>query len=74
MGDIAEVKALKSVFKGDTSHIKMNATKSLIGHCLGAAGGMEAIAVIKVRVCVVLCVHSFTVNCSDAPEVRCTHM
>lgn len=49
VGDIAEVKALKSVFTGDTSHIKMNATKSLIGHCLGAAGGMEAIATIKVR-------------------------
>ena len=25
----------------------MNGTKSLIGHCLGAAGGMEAIATIK---------------------------
>jgi len=46
VGDIAEVKALKSVFK-DTKHIKMNGTKSLIGHCLGAAGGMEAIATIK---------------------------
>ena len=30
-----------------TDHIKMNATKSMIGHCLGAAGGLEAIAVIK---------------------------
>lgn len=48
VGDIAEVKAVKQVFS-NTSHIKMNATKSLIGHCLGAAGGMEAIAVIKVR-------------------------
>jgi len=48
VGDIAEVKAVKQVF-ADTKHIKMNATKSLIGHCLGAAGGMEAIAVIKVR-------------------------
>jgi len=48
VGDIAEVKALKSVFKGETKHLKMNATKSLIGHCLGAAGGLEAIAVIKV--------------------------
>ena len=27
--------------------IKMNATKSLIGHCLGAAGGMEAVATVK---------------------------
>ncbi|KAL6657450.1 hypothetical protein ACP70R_005230 [Stipagrostis hirtigluma subsp. patula] len=45
-GDIAEVNALKQVFKY-TSGIKMNATKSMIGHCLGAAGGLEAIATIK---------------------------
>jgi 3-oxoacyl-[acyl-carrier-protein] synthase II len=46
VGDIAEVKAIKKVFT-DTSHIKMNGTKSMIGHCLGAAGGMEAVATIK---------------------------
>eukprot|EP00891_Asterochloris_glomerata_P002655 jgi/Astpho2/2655/Aster-07002 len=46
VGDIAEVKAIKQVFS-DTSHMKMNGTKSMIGHCLGAAGGMEAIACLK---------------------------
>lgn len=46
VGDVAEVNAMKKVFS-DMSHIKVNATKSLIGHCLGAAGGLEAIAVIK---------------------------
>ncbi|GLJ18665.1 hypothetical protein SUGI_0332900 [Cryptomeria japonica] len=45
-GDLAEVSAIKKVFK-DTSGIKMNGTKSMIGHCLGAAGGLEAIATIK---------------------------
>eukprot|EP00252_Welwitschia_mirabilis_P013252 TRINITY_DN29209_c0_g1_i1.p1 TRINITY_DN29209_c0_g1~~TRINITY_DN29209_c0_g1_i1.p1 ORF type:complete len:492 (-),score=91.50 TRINITY_DN29209_c0_g1_i1:327-1802(-) len=45
-GDLAEVNAIKSVFK-DTAGIKMNATKSMIGHCLGAAGGLEAIATVK---------------------------
>ncbi|PIN01930.1 3-oxoacyl-(acyl-carrier-protein) synthase (I and II) [Handroanthus impetiginosus] len=45
-GDLAEVNAIKKVFK-DTSEIKMNATKSMIGHGLGAAGGLEAIATIK---------------------------
>ncbi|CAI9093428.1 OLC1v1028929C1 [Oldenlandia corymbosa var. corymbosa] len=45
-GDLAEVNAIKKVFK-DTSEIKMNGTKSLIGHGLGAAGGLEAIATIK---------------------------
>lgn len=48
VGDIAEVKAVKKVFNDShTKHIKMNATKSMIGHCLGAAGGMEAIATLK---------------------------
>ena len=46
VGDVAEVKAIKNVFS-DVGHIKINGTKSLIGHCLGAAGGMEAIATIE---------------------------
>lgn len=46
LGDMAEVRALNKVFK-DPSRIKMNSTKSMIGHLLGAAGGVEAIATIK---------------------------
>ncbi len=46
VGDVAEVNALKKVFK-NPSRIKMNATKSMIGHLLGGAGGVEAIATIK---------------------------
>lgn len=46
VGDIAEVKAVKKVFS-NTKGIAMNGTKSMIGHGLGAAGGLEAIAVIK---------------------------
>ncbi|KAK1306956.1 hypothetical protein QJS10_CPA10g01175 [Acorus calamus] len=45
-GDLAEGNAVKKVFK-NISEIKMNATKSMIGHCLGAAGGLEAIATMK---------------------------
>lgn len=45
-GDMAEVRALKKIFK-NPSAIKMNGTKSMIGHLLGAAGGVEAIATIK---------------------------
>ncbi|KAJ4970436.1 hypothetical protein NE237_003535 [Protea cynaroides] len=45
-GDLAEVNAIKSVFE-NTSDIKINATKSMIGHSIGAAGGLEAIAVLK---------------------------
>ncbi|XP_044462365.1 3-oxoacyl-[acyl-carrier-protein] synthase I, chloroplastic-like [Mangifera indica] len=46
VGDLAEINAIKKVFKS-TSGIKINATKSMIGHCLGAAGGLEAIATVK---------------------------
>ncbi|XP_031254499.1 3-oxoacyl-[acyl-carrier-protein] synthase I, chloroplastic-like [Pistacia vera] len=46
VGDLAEINAIKKVFKS-TSEIKINATKSMIGHCLGAAGGLEAIATVK---------------------------
>ncbi|KAI7749484.1 hypothetical protein M8C21_030491 [Ambrosia artemisiifolia] len=45
-GDLAEVTALKKVFK-NSSGIKMNSTKSMIGHTLAASGGIEAIATIK---------------------------
>ncbi|KAF2305417.1 hypothetical protein GH714_005085 [Hevea brasiliensis] len=45
-GDLAEINAIKKVFK-NTSEIKINATKSMIGHSLGAAGGLEAIACVK---------------------------
>ncbi len=46
VGDLAEVQAMKKIFK-HPSAIKMNSTKSMIGHLLGAAGAAEAIATIK---------------------------
>jgi 3-oxoacyl-[acyl-carrier-protein] synthase II len=45
-GDMAEISALKKIFS-NPSAITINATKSMIGHSLGAAGGMEAIAVVQ---------------------------
>lgn len=45
-GDLVEVKALKKVFKSP-GKIKMNATKSMVGHLLGASGGLEAVATVK---------------------------
>lgn len=48
VGDKAEIRAIKKVFSPDQlKNTKLNATKSMIGHCLGAAGGMEAIATIQ---------------------------
>ncbi|KAK1368909.1 Beta-ketoacyl-[acyl-carrier-protein] synthase I [Heracleum sosnowskyi] len=46
-GDLAEAKALKKVFKNNMSEIKVNATKSMIGHCLGASAGLEGVATVK---------------------------
>lgn len=47
LGDIAETMAVKSVFGDHAYNLKVNSTKSMVGHTLGAAGGVEAIAVIK---------------------------
>lgn len=46
VGDMAEVNALKKVFS-HRDRIRMNSTKSMVGHALGAAGGIEAVATIK---------------------------
>lgn len=46
-GDLCEIEALKKVFGSHVKNIKVNGTKSMIGHCLGAAGGLEAIATIQ---------------------------
>lgn len=47
LGDVAETKGIKQVFGDYAKKIKVNSTKSMIGHCLGAAAGVEAIAVIE---------------------------
>ncbi|MBI5273641.1 MAG: beta-ketoacyl-ACP synthase II [Chlamydiales bacterium] len=47
VGDMCEIKALKTVFGSHAKNININSTKSMTGHCLGAAAGIEAIATIK---------------------------
>ena len=47
VGDLCEVRGMRTVFGDQVKEMKMNATKSMTGHCLGAAGGVEAIATIK---------------------------
>lgn len=44
-GDMAEYRAIREILPG--SHLRMNATKSMLGHLLGAAGAVEAIAAIE---------------------------
>jgi 3-oxoacyl-[acyl-carrier-protein] synthase II len=47
LNDAVETKAIKRVFGEGAYKIPISATKSMIGHSLGAAGGMEAVACVK---------------------------
>ncbi len=44
--DAAETKAIKSLFGERVGRIPVSASKSMIGHCLGAAGALEAVATV----------------------------
>lgn len=46
LGDIAEPLAVQNFFGEHAKNIQINATKSMTGHLLGAAGAIEAIATI----------------------------
>jgi 3-oxoacyl-[acyl-carrier-protein] synthase II len=47
-GDLCEISSLRSVFGAQLEgKIQVNATKSMIGHALGAAGAMGCIATVQ---------------------------
>ncbi|MEK6796654.1 MAG: beta-ketoacyl-ACP synthase II [Spirochaetota bacterium] len=46
-GDPGETKAIKGALKDHAKKVKISSTKSMSGHLLGAAGGLEAIVCVK---------------------------
>jgi 3-oxoacyl-[acyl-carrier-protein] synthase II len=66
-GDVAEVKAVKQVFGDHAGKLVAGSTKSMTGHLLGAAGGLEfAVSVLTI-------VHGIippTINVDD-PDPEC---
>lgn len=46
LGDVAEIAALREAFGGDFARPWLNSTKGIVGHCLCAAGVVEAVATL----------------------------
>ncbi len=46
-GDMCEIKAIKTVFGEHAPKIALTANKSLFGHLLGGAGGVETVVMVK---------------------------
>ena len=46
VGDVVEPKAICDLFGSEAYNISISSSKSMVGHLLGAAGGVESIAAI----------------------------
>jgi 3-oxoacyl-[acyl-carrier-protein] synthase II len=46
MNDPIETKAIKHAFGGHAYKLKVSSLKSMIGHCIGAAGAVESVALV----------------------------
>ena len=66
-GDIAETKAIKVALGKHARSVAISSTKSMIGHCLGASGAIEAVATVLTIVNSLL---PPTINLTD-PDPAC---
>jgi len=66
--DKNESAAIKTLFKEHSNNLKVSSTKSMTGHLLGAAGGIEAVAAVKTIMEQVI---PPTINYTD-PDPDCT--
>ncbi len=66
-GDVAEVRAVKVALGGHARKVAISSNKSMIGHCLGASGAIEAVATVLT---VVNSLAPPTINLTD-PDPEC---
>jgi 3-oxoacyl-[acyl-carrier-protein] synthase II len=66
-GDIAETKAVKVALGDHAEKVAVSSNKSMIGHCLGASGAIEAVATVLT---VVNSLAPPTINLTD-PDPEC---
>ncbi|MFA4965585.1 MAG: beta-ketoacyl-ACP synthase II [Thermoleophilia bacterium] len=66
-GDIAETRAIKTALGEHAFNVAVSSNKSMIGHCLGAAGAIEAVATVLT---IVNSLIPPTINLTD-PDPEC---
>jgi 3-oxoacyl-[acyl-carrier-protein] synthase II len=66
-GDIAETKAIKHALGDHAAKVAVSSNKSMIGHCLGASGAIEAVATVLT---IVNSLVPPTINLTD-PDPEC---
>ena len=66
-GDVAETKAIKDAFGAHAAELAVSSNKSMIGHCLGASGAIEAVATVLT---IVNSLIPPTINLTD-PDPEC---